>query len=79
MHRQATWAGSPELLTGTGTKEEMETAEEMKTAAETVQNTRQQSWPGSEGQRQSALPAPLVVWGGSPALLCSPLESDPPL
>lgn len=81
MSKAASCAGSPEELAGAGPKEEMGTAEGTKTAAETVQNTWRQSWPGSEGRRQSTLPAPPMFLGGSPTLfcLCSPPESDSPL
>lgn len=81
MSKQASCAGSPEELPGAGPKEEMETAEGTRTAAETVQNTWQQSWPGSEGLRQSPLPVPRMFLGGSLTLLClrSQPESDSPL
>lgn len=77
MSTEASCFGSPEELAGAGPKEEMETAERTKIAAETMQNTWQQSWPGSEGQRQSTLPILLRFLGDcSPTLLCRPAESD---
>lgn len=65
MNKEANCAGFPEELVGA--EEEMETAERMETGAETLQNTWQRHWPGSEGQRQSMPLTPPVFLVGPAA------------
>lgn len=74
MSKEASWAGCPEKLVWARPKKEMETVKGTKTAAQTMQNTWQQSWPGSEGQRQPSVPAAPMFLGGSPTLLCLSMD-----